>query len=122
MNMDTDTTVSDWLRANGHPGDALVVALEEEYGYRYWLWVYPGTVEQLKADWKRGHAPMDFFDPSEGCYEGTMVEVTTELDTVEGTSERPLWPIFLAADKAGLYAHVHEPEDTFLLVQGEQIV
>lgn len=113
------TIIQDWLHLSRYPTDVLVVAISEEYGYRSWLWVYPGTIESLRADWLRGHAPTNFFDPSIGNYEGTMVEVVINYnDDVRDASFEPVWD---AARKMGLYAHVHEPEDTFLDIHGEHI-
>lgn len=77
----------------------LRILLEEEYGYRTWLWEYPGTKEQLIADWKAGRAPMNFFDPSQGkAFIGTMTEILH-------ITALPVWDY---------YAHTHEDSDTYL--------
>ena len=80
----------------------LRILLEEEYGYRTWLWEYPGTKEQLIADWKAGRAPMNFFDPSQGNFEGTMTEI-----------------LYITALPVCDYrAHTHEDHDTYLEIEG----
>ena len=37
-----------WLRERDH---FLKILVEEGYGYRYWLWKYYGTVEELVEEW-----------------------------------------------------------------------
>ena len=36
----------------------LTVLIEEEYGYKYWCWEFPGSKEDLIADWKSGKIPI----------------------------------------------------------------
>lgn len=33
------------------------IFIEEEYGYAYYLWDYPGSIEELIADYRAGRAP-----------------------------------------------------------------
>ena len=33
------------------------VWVTEEYGYREWLWIHPGSVDDVVADWKAGRIP-----------------------------------------------------------------
>lgn len=33
------------------------IFIDEEYGYREWTWDFPGTVEELIAEWKAGRIP-----------------------------------------------------------------
>lgn len=40
------------------PGKCLRIYIEEEYGYREWLWTYFGTVEEFVRDWKEGNRPI----------------------------------------------------------------
>ena len=51
----------------------LIIPVDEEYGYRLWYWVYPGTEAELIKDWNEGKAPLNFFDPSKGNFRGKMV-------------------------------------------------
>lgn len=91
------------------------VALEEEYGYRLWIWEYPGTEAELLADWKARKAPLNFFDPSKGKYAGKMIEVTD----VEG----PLYDEYRAKFPSGsYYGHVHMHDDTYLVVAGQKYI
>ena len=60
--------LSDWIRAHRADADfyngdgrykhCLRIYLEEEYGYREWLWTYPGTAEELVEDWAAGNRPL----------------------------------------------------------------
>lgn len=121
-------TVPSWLTAHDFPRDALVVAVQEEYGYREWLWVYPGTVEELRADWEAGRAPTNFFNPRNGNYRGTMVLIADEDWNEEGEAitnpygtRDELDAVSWAASRAGLSAHVHVEDDTYLNIHGESI-
>lgn len=33
------------------------VWITEEYGYREWLWIHPGDIDDVVADWKAGRIP-----------------------------------------------------------------
>jgi hypothetical protein len=79
----------------------------EEYGYREWIWDYPGTVEELISDWKAGIAPLNFMNPSEGTYRGTMIQITD--DDLESVNIKVMFPI---------RGHVHMEDDTYLEVDG----
>ena len=37
----------------------LKIYIEEEYGFRHWVWNYVGTKKQLIADWKAGKYPTE---------------------------------------------------------------
>ena len=87
-----------------------VVFVEEEYGYRIWLWTYPGTKEELVADWKAGKAPLNFFNPSQGSFGGKMEEIGIDVN---------LTALSTMQDTADAYAHVHMDDDTYLEIDGE---
>ena len=87
----------------------ITVFVEEEYGYRNWLWTYPGTKEELVADWKAGKAPLNFFNPSQGNFSGKMEEIGYDID---------LTALSAMQDLADGYAHVHMEEDTHLEIDG----
>lgn len=40
-----------YLTRTGYYADKLYIYVEEEYGYRSYLWVYPGTPKELVEDW-----------------------------------------------------------------------
>lgn len=42
-----------------HP-EHIMILIEEEYGYRDWLWYYPRTPEELKTDWLNKNAPITY--------------------------------------------------------------
>ena len=83
------------------------VFVEEEYGYRLWVWAFPGNIEDLIVDWMAGKAPINFFNPSVGKFAGEMRQVATYRQIERETEE-------------GLYIHIHEDNDTFLGIN-EQI-
>lgn len=113
---------------------AVRIWVQEEFGYREWMWTHPGTVEDVVADWKAGRCPISFwglreagtyqgtcekFDPNEDIWGQVLVGEKTEteaqflaavalLNSHEGK---------MKAYKADLYAHVHVDEDTYLMVQ-----
>jgi hypothetical protein len=82
----------------------LKVLVDEEYGFRTWMWLFPGTKEQLIEAWRKKEAPLNFIDPSVGqngvLFKGTMEETL-------------VIPLFTEYDAV---AHVHEIEDTYLIV------
>ena len=84
--------------------EILIIPVDEEYGYRLWYWVYPGTEEELIQDWKKGNAPLNFFDPSKGGFQGKMV-------SAEDWRE---W--FDVLEVSEISCHVHEDWDTSLTV------
>ena len=86
-----------------------VIFIEEEYGYRMWLWTYPGTKGELLADWKVGKAPLNFFNPSQGNFSGKMEQIGYDID---------LTALSAMQDSADGYAHVHMDEDTYLAIDG----
>jgi hypothetical protein len=84
----------------------LYIDLEEEYGFRRWLWQYPGSKEQLLADWNAGKAPLNFFDPSTSKFSGDLILVKTGLFGQKS---------YIPYDA---YAHVHWDDDTYLKLDG----
>lgn len=83
----------------------IVVALEEEYGYRQWLWYFEGTEDELVACWQQRRAPTNFFNPSKGNYEGKVFEVIPEtLDLYRSCEIR---------------AHAHMPDDSYLAIRND---
>lgn len=76
----------------------LKIYVDEEYGYRSWVWTFPGTKKELQAAWDRGDRPDCFLNPSFGKYPGTMKQTSGHFDPKSFDG----------------YAHVHEKEDTWL--------
>lgn len=81
------------------------VLVVEEYGFRNWIWEFPGSKEELIRDWKKGARPDGFFNPSlpEEKYRGSMKLIRRSVD---------------AHGPFDANAHVHEEDDTFLMVDG----
>lgn len=52
----------------------LKVLCEEECGYAFWLWSYPGTKEELVRDWELGKSPAGGIHA--GRFEGEVRELT----------------------------------------------
>jgi len=89
----------------GSKGELRILVVQE-YGYRTWLWHYPGSRDELVHDWLSGHAPLNFFDPSRGAYRGKLVRVALAARRTTGLAT------------PGLQAHVHANDDTYLNVDG----
>jgi len=53
----------------------IYIELEEEYGYRQWIWAFPGTAEEALAEWEAGYRPLGFFGPSNKGFKGTIHQV-----------------------------------------------
>lgn len=56
----------------------MFILIEEEYGYRTWLWRYPHDKKQLIADWKSGKAPLNFYDPSYSNFDGKLTQIKAD--------------------------------------------
>lgn len=113
----------------------LKIILEEEYGYRTWLWSYPESKEQLIADWLAGNAPLNFFNPSKGNYKGTMERFEDHIYTQPKydllNEERPGKTSTEAyqeqlkqyqAEFNSVYpiqGHIHDRYDTYLVIDGQ---
>ncbi len=35
----------------------VIIACKEEWGYRYWLWIYPKSFDEILDDWNAGIRP-----------------------------------------------------------------
>jgi hypothetical protein len=88
--------------------EELRIKLVEEWGYRTWIWCYPGTREALIQDWLAGRAPLNFYDPSFGDFPGRLFRVTQENQDE------------LLKVTPGFDAHVHTESDTYLRVEETQ--
>ena len=88
----------------------LKIYVEEEYGFRNWVWMFPGSIPELVAEWKAGRAPLNYFDPSLGKLKGEFTEFG--LDCPNDVSfYADLDNLRRSADA---YIHTHELEDTYL--------
>ena len=115
--------------------DMLRVFVEEEYGYRYWTWNFPGTVDELIAEWKAGRIPSVGYI-YRGEFKGTCEQVETpSFDPFPGVSDEEylahpekydvedeallkelggMWDVFLS--KYDATCHIHEESDSVLSI------
>lgn len=83
----------------------MFIFVDEEYGVRSWLWEYPGTPEELIADWKAGLGP--FLLPKSTKMRGTIKQVSQRTN-----------PGLSPEDIQGYAMVGGVTEDVFLEVQG----
>lgn len=136
----------DFLDGTGHYAGYLRIHVEEECGYRDWLWTYPGTIKQLVQDWKDGRRPIS---PSRrvarnyhaaysgrGYFDGELDEIYWDRDYymgADGEEHVYRWPC-LAETGAALnfatnyarrrtehngfdgFAHIHQQDDSYLSI------
>jgi hypothetical protein len=60
--------------------DVVIVPLNEEFGYRLWYWVFPGSISELITEWKKGKAPINSSNPSKGEFKGTLMPVEKDFE------------------------------------------
>lgn len=96
----------------------LVIHVSEEYGYREWVWYYPGTVDDLKRDWNARRAP---YARARGAnqrlgvdrdakYRGVILEIDTDDFFDKGSA-------IIAFDAT---AHFHMDDDTRIKIANER--
>ena len=98
------------------------VWINEEYGYKHWLWKYPGSKADLKTYWKNVIEPMIrqkgcLLHPSELEGEVTQVDTDFFLD--------PKILIFPNKEKVKVsnlkvHCHLHESDDSYLIFKKEK--
>ena len=103
--------------------NARLIEVEEEYGFREWVGFLPDdmTVESVIEWWKELPSVMDmFFNPSDG-FPVKLYELETTyhgdeytLSCVDGSGKKHT----LDPKNVVLYAHVHEDDDSCLLIPG----
>ena len=105
-----------------------VVQVEEEYGYREWLWVPNMTIDELRVWWQKLPTVAPFFFNGPVSFPGEIHQIYFETATTfafvkEGPSRvvTPLHSDFITLPTDALYVHVHEDEDSFLRI-GEEYV
>lgn len=131
----------DFLDGTGRYKGLLRIHIEEEYGFRDWLWTYPGTIKQLADDWKEGRRPVS---PScrvargvhaytgRNYFDGELDEIFWDRDyylSDDGEEHVHRWPVLVTNQEQlrfvqrktkynGFdgYAHIHEQDDSYLHV------
>jgi hypothetical protein len=54
----------------------VLIFIDEEYGWRYWRWDYPGTPDELRADWQAGRIPPGLgYVGRTPSFRGTITEI-----------------------------------------------
>jgi len=117
----------------------LKIFIEEEYGYAYHTWNFPGSVEELIAEWKAGRIPhVGYVFGKE--FRGTCEPVETpEFEPYPGVSDEEylanpdkypdkeedlqelcrMWEVFLSRYDAE--CHIHEEDDSSLKIGNQRI-
>jgi len=76
------------------------VLIDKSFGSAYFFWDYPGSPDELTADWRDGKAPLNFYNLGWGAarFKGDIREI----------------PCRPADSEFDCYAHVHGTNDTYL--------
>lgn len=99
--------------------DTVRVLIEEEYGFRYWLWDTGMSAEALVTWWK-GLASVKPYFYSPVDLPGSVEELGLPEDTPDEEAGE-LWDAMLADAKeecAGWSAHLHMDDDSILVAPG----
>ena len=81
----------------------LKVVIEEEYGYRYWTWAYPGSEQELINDFKEGKIPL------------VCISFKGEIDQVEEKLEEDFY-FNEFYNTSNPKMHIHDDDDSWLKV------
>lgn len=86
------------------------VLVDEEYGYRYWVWLPRMTNEELATYWEAIESMSEHY-ATKKTLPGNFSEITQEE-----------WGEMLWMPEKGISkCHVHEDCDSYLIVDGEKI-
>lgn len=117
-----------YLHRTGFYGNHLYIHVDEEYGYNSFLWVYPGTVEELVEDWCQRRVPWSLptprgrfrgeFDPVDFCTPWHERSLPWDKRTLEliHTETGQVIPGFHRVSDFDGNAHFHEEDDSYLKV------
>lgn len=103
----------------------LYIYVEEEYGYRAFLWIYPGDKEALVDDWVKGRTPwlVDYDHKGEfipvdftTCASDRYKPYPRKLELVACDSGQVIKGFSELAHFDGL-AHIHEEDDSYLKIE-----
>lgn len=117
-----------YLEHRGFYADHLYIYVEEEYGYASFIWVYPGTAEELVTDWVEGRVPWRgprHRYPYRGEFDAARFE-TPESERGLPWDQRTLqlvhwetkqvFPGYHRRQHLDGHAHVHDEDDSYLKV------
>jgi hypothetical protein len=115
----------------------MLVLIEEEFGWKYWRWDYPGTLDELRRDWKAGRIPngLGYVRTTPG-FLGQIAEIDPIAEYWNSLEAKGMTDWLTNADEecvveelfrewdrftAGFDARIdiHEDEDTFMRIGGE---
>ena len=84
------------------------ILIEDEYGYKYWLWFYQGTIEECIKLFKEKRP--------DSC----LVEVSVlNADSYSLVSEVDYKTWCEVGETANGFAHWHEPDDSYITIEDE---
>lgn len=89
------------------------VLVDEEYGFREYLWIYPGTPEDIMKLWREDNRFLTIHPNAYGkAWGGTVAEARNTFDS----------DMFRKAEESGLFTvmHVHNFTDSYLQLPGQE--
>lgn len=105
-----------------------VVQVQEEYGYREWLWVPSMTIDKLRVWWQELPTVAPFFFEGPVSFPGEIHQIYFETPTTfafvkegPGRVVTPLHSDFLTLPEDALYMHIHEDTDSYLRIGDERV-
>jgi hypothetical protein len=119
----------------------VVVRLEEEYGYRNWVWIPEMSAEELKEWWQAIPTVAPYFYDGPKAFPGQIYQIYYEPDYMreaehlEATLKKGEF-FFVKQDKEGLtatshsmqlpedhwYAHIHMDCDSYLMTPDKETI
>ena len=85
------------------------IRVEEEYGWKYWIWTTPFEEEWELVDWWKSHMTPEFVDEF----------VFYDITEIEGEWEEEENTAYDEDEFEGA-AHIHESHDTYLVIGNEK--
>ena len=101
------------------------VYVQEEYGYRDWLWSPDMTVEELKVWWKNLSTVAPYFFEGPVSFPGKIHQIYFDepflfsFVRAEGRTVYPLHSDLLRMPEDIIHMHIHEDSDSYLVIDGE---
>lgn len=108
--------------------DKLAVYIQEEYGYRDWLWIPNMTVDEVKGWWKELPSVSPYFFTGPISFPGQVHQIAfrneKEFQFVEEGDGRVVYPMhedYITMPNDCVRMHIHEDFDSWLTV-GEEVI
>ena len=111
-----------------------IVHIEEEYGYRDWVWSPDMTVDELKVWWESLPTVAPYFFEGPVSFPGEVHQICFHyedgeelltkppsyslVEEVEGRTVIPLHPNPLKMPEDIIRMHIHEDSDSYLIIDG----